>query len=146
MLVRHFYLHAVLQQPVDIAVGVDGDLPGAVLCDLLDGLSVCVGRRAGVQPLQRSAQPARQDDLRFTLARLGAQRTKGFGVQVLEAPAQRGQQVDGWHLDQRQFAVAGGDLTGREAAGHRSGCRRASHRLGRADVHDLSVLPHITGR
>ena len=73
VLVGHLHLHAVLQQPVEVAVGVDGDLLGAVLRELLDGLCVGVGRQAGVQRLQRRAQAAGQDDLGFALAPLAAQ-------------------------------------------------------------------------
>ena len=57
------HLHAVFQQPVEVAVGVDGDLLGAVLRKLLDGLRVGIGRQAGVQCHQRRAQAAGQDDL-----------------------------------------------------------------------------------
>ncbi len=110
VLVGHLHLHTVFQQPVDLAVGVDGDLLGSVLRELLDGLRVGVGRQAGVQRHQRRAQAAGQDDLGFALAPLAARQAEGLGVQVLEAPAQRGQQVDRRHLDERQLAVAGGDL------------------------------------
>ena len=46
---RRGYLHpqAVLQQPVEVAVGVDGDLLGAILRKLRGGPRIGVGRQAG---------------------------------------------------------------------------------------------------
>jgi hypothetical protein len=137
VLVEHLHFHAIFQQPVEVAVGVDGDLLGAVLRELLDCLRVGVGRQARVQRDQRRAQAAGQDDLRLALAPLAAQLAESLCVQVLEAPAQRGQQVDRRHLDERQLAVAGGDLLDAGRWGHAA---RASG----SGLADTSSSPEIS--
>ena len=49
VLVGHLHLYAVLQQPVEVAVGIDCDLLGTILRELFDGLRVGVGRQTRVQ-------------------------------------------------------------------------------------------------
>ena len=128
--VGHLDLHAVLQQPVKVAVGVDGDLLGAVLRELLDGLRVGVGRQIGVERHQRRAQAAGQDDLGLALAPLAALRAEGFRVEVGVGPAQGFQQADGRLLDQHPLAVAGANLAEVVARGHQRRAQLAK-RVGR---------------
>ena len=110
VLVGHLHLHAVLQQPVEVAVRIDGDLLGAVLRELLDSLRVGVGRQTGVQRHQRRAQAAGEDHLRLAVAPLAALRAEAFRVEVGVGPAQGFQQADGRLLDQHPLAVAGANL------------------------------------
>lgn len=58
--VRHLHRHAVLEQPVQLAVGLDHAHARAVARQLLEGPRQRLGRRAGIEARQRGLEPPRQ--------------------------------------------------------------------------------------
>ncbi len=110
VLIQHRHLYAVFQQVVEVAVGIDGQLPRTVLHQQLYGLGVGIYRQARIKPLQRGAQPPGEYHLMRTIAPLGALWAKGFSKQIGVRPAQRFQQMNGGLLHQFNLAITGADF------------------------------------
>jgi len=92
-------LHALLEQAVDVAVGVREAHRGAVAGDLLDGLVNGVGGSRGVELGERCAEAADEDGLTAGLAAEGAVVAEGLVVDVGGLPAHRLEEVEGGLFD-----------------------------------------------
>src|SRR5690554_5330248 len=117
VLLGYLDLHAILEQPVDLQVGVHRQQLGAVSGQLLDGLLQSIGGQLGVELLQGHPQPRHQHHLLLGLPSLARYRTRPLPVEIGSVPAQISEQLDGGLLDQGILGVGiSGGWRGRHAA------------------------------
>ena len=103
--VGHGDRDAVLEQPIDLAVGRLQAHRRAVAGQLVDGDGDRLGRQRGVERCKRGAQAGHQHDLALRLAPERAARAEGLLHRRHRLPAERREQPDGGLLDELVFGV-----------------------------------------
>src|SRR5690554_3569336 len=137
VLLGYLVLHAILEQPVDLQVGVNREQLGTVAGQLLDGLLQGIGGQLGVELLQGHSQPGNQHHILLCLPSLARYRTRPLSVEIGSVPAQISEQLDGGLLDQGILRVG--------ISGGWRGCHAASTSLSSGmGTSDTSISPETS--